>query len=125
MNGSSWWSLAKIPSVSVASACDGRHLPRPNFTFPQITARDLDIAVVGQLPSPKFPLGDEFEPGPVKMVGFEAAFRREGLSESSDWNTRLETRTTPSYSPTPMPNWTAFRSGFHRAAGGKRKNMNR
>ena len=27
------------------------------------------------------------------------------------------------YSPTPMPNSTAFRSGFHRASGVKRKNM--
>src|SRR6476660_8276142 len=33
-------------------------------------------------------------------------------------------RTTPSYSPTPMPNSTSERSGFHRASGGKRKNMN-
>jgi hypothetical protein len=47
---------------------------RKGFPFLQITARDLDIAVVGQLPSPEFPLGDEFEPGPVKMVGFEAPF---------------------------------------------------
>jgi hypothetical protein len=36
---------------------------------------------------------------------------------------RQGTRTTPSYSPTPMPNSTAERSGFHRASGGKRKNM--
>jgi hypothetical protein len=47
---------------------------RLEFPFPQIATRDLDIAVVGQLPSPKFPLGDKFETGSVKMVGFEATF---------------------------------------------------
>ena len=52
---------------------------RSNFPFWQITARDPDIAVVGQLPSPKFPLGDKLEPRPVKMVGFEAPFRRGSL----------------------------------------------
>jgi hypothetical protein len=45
-----------------------------DFSFPQITARDLDIAVVGQLPPPNLPFGEEFEPGPVKVVDFEAAF---------------------------------------------------
>jgi hypothetical protein len=58
---------------------------RLDFPFPQITARDLDIAVVGQLPPPKFPLGDEFEPGSVKMVGFEAPFGRGSL-----WKQDLE-----------------------------------
>jgi hypothetical protein len=52
---------------------------RPDFPFPQIATGDLDIAVVGQLPPPKFPLGDQFEPGPVKVVGFEAALRRRSL----------------------------------------------
>src|SRR5712672_2494107 len=47
-----------------------------------------------------------------------------GVSGSRIWNTRREMRTTPSYSPTPMPNSTSERSGFHRASGGKRKNMN-
>jgi len=58
---------------------------RPDFPFPQIATGDLDIAVVGQQPPPKFALGDEVEPGPMKMVGFEAAFRRGGL-----WKQDLE-----------------------------------
>ena len=49
---------------------------RPDFALPQIATGDLDIAVVSQLPPPKFPLSDKFEPGAVKMVGFQAAFRR-------------------------------------------------
>jgi hypothetical protein len=91
---------------------------RPDFRFLQIAAGNLDIAVVGQLAATELPLGDQFESGSVKVVGFEAAFRRRGLGK------RRETRTTPSYSPTPMPNSTAFRSEFHRASGGKRKNTN-
>jgi hypothetical protein len=47
-----------------------------------------------------------------------------GASGTRIWKTRLETRTTLSYSPTPMPNSTMFRSGFHRASGGRRKKMN-
>jgi hypothetical protein len=57
-------------------------LDRP---FPQITTGDLDIPIVGQLPAAKFPLSDEFEPSPVKVKCFEAAFRREGF-----WNQDLE-----------------------------------
>jgi hypothetical protein len=47
----------------------------------QISTRDFDVAIVGQLPATDLPLGDEFEPGPVKMVGFEATLRRRGLVE--------------------------------------------
>jgi hypothetical protein len=54
---------------------------RPDFALPQIATGDLDIAVVGQLPLPKFPLSDKFEPGAVKMAGFEAAFRRWAFRE--------------------------------------------
>jgi hypothetical protein len=63
-------------------------LDRP---FPQIATGDFDIAVVGQLPAANLPLSDEFEPSPVKVVGFEAAFRRRGLGKQdlengqSDW----------------------------------------
>jgi hypothetical protein len=46
---------------------------------PQIASSDLDIAVVGQLAATNLPLGDEFQPGSVVMVGFEAAFGRRGL----------------------------------------------
>jgi hypothetical protein len=49
---------------------------RPAFPFPQVTTGNLNIAIVGQLPPTKFALSDEFEPGAMKMVGFEAAFRR-------------------------------------------------
>jgi hypothetical protein len=48
---------------------------------PEIATGNLDIAINGQLPPPKFALGDEFEPGSVEMVGFEAPFRRGGLWE--------------------------------------------
>jgi hypothetical protein len=54
-------------------------LPCSAFSFPQIATGDLNIAVVGQLPPPNLPLSDEFEPRPVKMVDFEAAFGRRGL----------------------------------------------
>jgi hypothetical protein len=93
-----------------------------DFRYPQIATGDLDIPVVGQLPAANLPLGNEFEPGPMKMVRFEAALGC-GASGSKIWNTRLETRTTPSYSPTPMPNSTSERSEFQRASGGKRKNI--
>jgi hypothetical protein len=36
--------------------------------LPQVAASDLDIAVIGQLPPPKLALGDQFEPGSVKMI---------------------------------------------------------
>jgi hypothetical protein len=52
---------------------------RPALSFPQIATGDLDIAVVGQLPSTDLPFGDQFEPRPVKVVRFEAAFRRRSL----------------------------------------------
>jgi hypothetical protein len=89
---------------------------RPAFPFPQVTTGDLNIAIVGQLPPTKFAVSDEFEPGAMKMVAFEAAFRR-GFSGSRIWNTRRGTRTTPSYSPTATPNSTADRSGFQRLRG--------
>ena len=47
--------------------------------FPQIATGDLDIPIVGQLPAANLPFGDEFEPGPVEVIGFEAPFRREGF----------------------------------------------
>jgi hypothetical protein len=35
---------------------------RPDFSFAQIATGDRDIAIIGQLPPPKFALGEEFEP---------------------------------------------------------------
>src|SRR5438270_8858324 len=58
---------------------------RLDFPVPQIATADLDIAVVGQLPSTNLPFGDQFEPRPVKVVRFEAAFRRRSL-----WKQDLE-----------------------------------
>jgi hypothetical protein len=58
---------------------------RPVFPVPQITTGDLDIAVVGQPPSTNLPFGDQFETRPVKVVRFEAAFRRRSL-----WKQDLE-----------------------------------
>jgi hypothetical protein len=54
---------------------------RPDFPFPQVTTGDLDIAVLRQLPPSKLALGDEFEPGPVKVVGFQTPFGCWGLIE--------------------------------------------
>jgi hypothetical protein len=53
--------------------------------FTQIATGDLDVPIVGQLPAASLPFGDEFEPGPVKVVGFEAPFWRRGL-----WKQDLE-----------------------------------
>jgi hypothetical protein len=55
----------------------------PQFVFPQISARDFDIAIIGQLPAAQFAFGYQFEPGPLKMVGFEAPLRRWGLREQA------------------------------------------
>jgi hypothetical protein len=51
-------------------------LDRP---FSQIATGDFDIAVVGQLPAANLPFGDDFESAAVKVVGFEAPFRRAGF----------------------------------------------
>jgi hypothetical protein len=40
-------------------------MSRPDLPFPKIATGDLDIAVLGQLPTANLPFGDEFEPGPV------------------------------------------------------------
>ena len=54
-------------------------MTRLDFPFPQIATGDLDVPIVGQLPAANLPFGDEFEPGPVEVIGFEAPFRREGF----------------------------------------------
>jgi hypothetical protein len=56
-------------------------MSRLEFPFPQIATGDLYVAVIDQLPPPNLPLSDQFQPGAVQMVGFEAAFRRRGLRE--------------------------------------------
>jgi hypothetical protein len=94
-----------------------------DFPFPKITTRYLDVSVLGQLAATNLPLGDEFEPSPVKVIGFEAAFRRRGFGKQ-DLENAPETRTTPSYSPTPMPNSTVLRSGFIWCSGRPTEDIN-
>jgi hypothetical protein len=55
----------------------------PRFEFTEISAGDLDIGIIGQLPAAQFAFGDKFEPGALKMVGFEAPLRRRGLREQA------------------------------------------
>jgi hypothetical protein len=43
--------------------------------FTQIATVDLDIAILGQLSPSNLALRDQFEPGSVKVVGFETPFR--------------------------------------------------
>jgi hypothetical protein len=53
----------------------------PRFTLSEISAGDFDVAVIGQLPLPNLALGDQFEPGPVEMISFEAALGCRGLGQ--------------------------------------------
>jgi hypothetical protein len=57
----------------------------PARPFAEIATGDLDVPIVGQLPAANFPLSDEFEPGSVQVVSFEAPFGRGGL-----WKQDLE-----------------------------------
>jgi hypothetical protein len=52
---------------------------RSGIPFTEISAGDFDVAVLGQLPATDLPLRDEFEPGPMKIIGFQAPFRCRGL----------------------------------------------
>jgi hypothetical protein len=54
---------------------------RWRISLPHIAARDFNIPRIRLLPPTDLPLGDEFEPSPVKMVGFQAPFRCRGLIE--------------------------------------------
>jgi hypothetical protein len=45
----------------------------------QIATGDLDIASSVSSRRPKFPFSDQFEPGPVNMIGFDAPFRCWGV----------------------------------------------
>jgi hypothetical protein len=67
--------LMKRPSISNGATIS------PDCALPQITTGDLDIAVLRQLSPPKFSLGDEFEPGSMKMVGFQTPLGCWGLIE--------------------------------------------
>ena len=73
--------LAHIASGSTGDSRSG--VMSAGLAFSQIPPGDLDIAVVGQLAATNLPFGDEFERGLVKMVGFEAPFRRGGLRKQN------------------------------------------
>jgi hypothetical protein len=73
----------------IASAIPDRAwTTRGDFSFSQIATGDLNITFVGQLPPPNLPLGDEFEPGPMKVVGLDAAFRCGSLTNQDLENAR-------------------------------------
>jgi hypothetical protein len=55
----------------------------PGFAFPQISAGDFDIAIIGQVPAAQLAFGNQFEAAPLKMVGFQASLRRRGLREQA------------------------------------------
>jgi hypothetical protein len=86
----------------------------------KIAPGDLDVAIVGQLPTAHLPLGNQFEPRSMDIVGFQAP-AGVVLWSGSPWKARLGTRTMPSYSPTPIPNSTAAALELHPASGGNRK----
>src|SRR5438045_990357 len=65
---------------------------RLDSPVPQIATGDLNITVIGQLPPTNLPFGDEFEPRPVKVVRFEAAFRGPIL-----WKQDLENASGPAH----------------------------
>src|SRR5205823_8966045 len=75
----SYAALMKRPGDSDWARMTGWDRP-----FPQIATGDLDIAVVGQLPPPNLSLGDQFEPGPVKVIG-RSEERRVGKEGRARW----------------------------------------
>jgi hypothetical protein len=66
------------------------------FAFTQVSTDDLDVAVIGQLRAMHLPLGNDFEPGPVKMVGFQAPFRCRSLIEQGLEHAPTDTHDTSS-----------------------------
>jgi hypothetical protein len=55
----------------------------PRFAFSEIPPANFDIAIVGQLPAAQLAFGYQFEPGPLKMVGFEAPLGCRALREQA------------------------------------------
>src|SRR5207248_4461521 len=55
----------------------------PVMALAQITPGDLDIAVIGQLPSLQLPLDRKLEPCSLEVKGFQATLRRWRLIEHS------------------------------------------
>jgi hypothetical protein len=61
------------------------HLARcfSGLRFAEVSARNLDVGIVGQLPAADLPLGDEFEASSLQIIGFEAPFRRRRFVEQA------------------------------------------
>jgi hypothetical protein len=58
------------------------------LAFSEIAARDLDVAIVGQLSATDLSLGDPFEPSAMQVIRFQATFGRwafveKGLEDAS------------------------------------------
>jgi hypothetical protein len=69
-------ALHKNPGTGSVWPGDNRSGVLPvGLPFPQVASGDLDVSIVGQQPPPNLSFGNEFEPRPVKVVGFDAAFR--------------------------------------------------
>jgi hypothetical protein len=56
---------------------------RAELAVSQIAPGDLDVAVLGQLPATHLPLRDQFEPGPIEIIRFEASLGRRALVEET------------------------------------------
>lgn len=117
-------SLIASWSVLRETSAEGRSGERcSGFAFSQIAPGDFDVAVVSQLHAPQLSLGDQFEPGPLKMVSFEAPFGRRPLCEV-DAGRRADRR--PRYLDIRQSSPRIRRlipSGFHRASSGNVKSI--
>ena len=51
------------------------------LAFAEVAARDLDVAIVGQLLAAHLPLGNQFEGGAIQVIGVEAALGRGAVVE--------------------------------------------
>ena len=47
----------------------------PTYGLAQIPPADLDIPILGQLAPSQLPLSDALEPGPLEVVGLDAALK--------------------------------------------------
>jgi hypothetical protein len=68
------------------------------LAFPEISAGNFDIAIVGQMPATHLALGYQFESGPLKMVGLgkpDATVSRGGEAMRLEWVTDAAFRFFP------------------------------
>jgi len=92
--------------------------PRPV----EISAGDLDVAVLGQLSAANLAFRDEFEPGPINVIGFDAALRRRAVPKQVLEHAPRDGHGAVILADADVDS-TADRSGFHRASGGNEKNI--